>query len=204
MEVMTMKKRLLACLLTAAMLVSLFPLSALAAEVEPYTGGLCHHHQEHSYEDCGYIEAVEGRPCGYVCHICPVQAMIDALPAPKDITAENRAGVEAQLEAIGEAWAELSEEDALRLDTARLEAARDALAALAGLAGNELPAPLAVTVDNVEYWDENGNKKAQNGVNVVDSTTTWAEGWYVVNSNVEISERHRQRRQCWHRRQRRR
>ena len=184
-----MKKRLLACLLTAAMLVSLFPLSALAAEVEPYTGGLCHHHQEHSYEDCGYIEAVEGRPCGYVCHICPVQAMIDALPAPKDITAENRAGVEAQLEAIGEAWAELSEEDALRLDTARLEAARDALAALAGLAGNELPAPLAVTVDNVEYWDENGNKKAQNGVNVVDSTTTWAEGWYVVNSNVEISDR---------------
>ena len=142
-----------------------------------------------SYEDCGYIEAVEGRPCGYVCHICPVQAMIDALPAPKDITAENRAGVEAQLEAIGEAWAALSEEDALRLDTARLEAARDALAALAGLAGNELPAPLAVTVDNVEYWDENGNKKAQNGVNVVDSTTTWAEGWYVVNSNVEISDR---------------
>lgn len=139
-----MKKRLLACLLTAAMLVSLFPLSALAAEVE------------------------------------------------------------AQLEAIGEAWAALSEEDALRLDTARLEAARDALAALAGLAGNELPAPLAVTVDNIEYWDENGNKKAQNGVNVVDSTTTWAEGWYVVNSNVEISERHRQRRQCWHRRQRRR
>ncbi len=184
-----MKKRLLACLLTAAMLVSLFPLSALAAEVEPYTGGLCHHHQEHSYEDCGYIEAVEGRPCGYVCHICPVQAMIDALPAPKDITAENRAGVEAQLEAIGEAWAELSEEDALRLDTARLEAARDALAALAGLAGNELPAPLAVTVDNVEYWDENGNKNTKNGVNVVDSTTTWAEGWYVVNSNVEISDR---------------
>ena len=35
-----MKKRLLACLLTAAMLVRLFPLSALASEVEPYTGGL--------------------------------------------------------------------------------------------------------------------------------------------------------------------
>ena len=61
-----MKKRLLACLLTAAMLVSLFPLPALAAEAEPYTEGLCHHHQEHSYEVCGYVEAVEGQPCGHV------------------------------------------------------------------------------------------------------------------------------------------
>ncbi len=192
-----MKKRLLACLLTAAMLVSLFPLSALAAEVEPYTGGLCHHHQEHSYEDCGYIEAVEGRPCGYVCHICPVQAMIDALPAPKDITAENRAGVEAQLEAIGEAWAELSEEDALRLDTARLEAAWDSLAALAGLAGNELPAPLAGEVSNIEYWDWDESqkkliKKDRQTANVVtkaDAGTGWSNSWYVVNSNVEISDR---------------
>lgn len=71
--------------------------------------------------------------------------MIDALPAPEDITAENRAEVENQLEAIGEAWAELSDEDALRLDTARLEAAQDALAALDGQTGNDLPTPL---VDN--------------------------------------------------------
>lgn len=42
----------------------IFP--ALAAEAEPYTGGLCPHHQEHSFEDCGYIEAVEGQPCDHV------------------------------------------------------------------------------------------------------------------------------------------
>ena len=62
-----MKKRLLACLLTAAMLVSLFPLPALAAEAEPYTGGLCPHHQEHSYEVCGYVEAAEEVPCDMDC-----------------------------------------------------------------------------------------------------------------------------------------
>ena len=39
--------------------------------------------------------------------------MIDALPAPEDITAGNRAGAEAQLAAIGEAWAELSDKNAL-------------------------------------------------------------------------------------------
>ncbi len=111
------------------------------------------------------------------------QAMIDAFPAPEDITADNRDEVEAQLAAIGEAWAELSDEEALRLDAARLEAARDTLAALDGQAGNELPAPLAGTVDGVEYWDENGSSYTQDGVTVVDSTTTtWTAGWYVVNS----------------------
>ena len=119
-----------------------------------------------------------------------VQALIDALPAPEDITAGNWDEVEAQLEAIGEAWAELSGEEALLLDTARLEAARDALAALDGQAENELPAPLADMVDGVEYWDENGSSHIQDGVNVVDSsTTTLSGGWYVVNSSVEILDR---------------
>ena len=57
-----MKKRLLACLLTAAMLVSLFPLPALAAEAGSDSEGLWPHHTEHSYEVCGCIEAVEGTP----------------------------------------------------------------------------------------------------------------------------------------------
>ena len=192
-----MKKRLLACLLTAAMLVSLFPLPVLAAEAEPYTGGLCPHHQEHT-EDCGYIEAVEGQPCGhvhdgdrgfveaaeeipcdmdcaetdedsqiihgeecgyvpevegvpcqhehdggcgyvpadpgqpcgYVCRICPVQKLLDALPDAEDVTADNRAGAEAQLAAIDGARAELTDEEAGELDTSRYQAVVSALAAL--------------------------------------------------------------------------
>ena len=37
----------------------------------------CQH--EHDGE-CGYVPADLGQLCGYVCHICPVQALIDALP----------------------------------------------------------------------------------------------------------------------------
>ena len=59
-----MKKRLPAFLLTAAMLSSLFPLPALAAEVD--TEGLCPHHMEHSYELCGFTESAEGCPCSHV------------------------------------------------------------------------------------------------------------------------------------------
>ena len=153
-----MKKRLLACLLTAAMLVSLFPLPALAAEAGSDSEGLCPHHTEHSYEVCGCIEAVEGTPCGYVCEICgvenstpsnaetvtveSVQAMIDVLPAPEDITPDNRAEVEAQLEAIDTARAGLTDEDSGQLDTARYQAAVSALAELDEQIGNDLPMPV--------------------------------------------------------------
>ena len=50
-----------------------------------------------------------------------VQALIDALPDPEGITLDNRAGVEAQLAAISEAWAELTGEEAGQLDTSRCE-----------------------------------------------------------------------------------
>ena len=259
-----MMKRALSIFLTGVFLLGLLPTAALAAE--PDSGGLCPHHQEHSFEDCGFIEAVEGQPCGhihdvdcgyveaaeeipcnmdcaepneggqivhgegcayapevegvpcqhehddecgyvpadlgqlcgYVCPVCPVQAMIDALSAPEDIAAENRAWVEAQLEAIGEAWAELFDEDALRLDTTRLEAAWDALAALDGQAGNELPAPLADTVDTnyqkpVFRSDKlTGFEPASEAATVVteaDADTGWRGGWYVVSGNVEIPSR---------------
>ena len=138
-----MKKRLLACLLTAAMLVSLFPLPALAAEADGDDGGLCPHHQEHSYEVCGYIEAVEGQLCGYVCPICPVQAMIDALPASEDITSDNRTKVEAQLADIDEACAGLTDEEQGALDTTRYETIVDALLALDGQTGANVPTPAA-------------------------------------------------------------
>ena len=57
-------KRAFAFFLACVFLLGLLPASALAAE--PDTGGLCPHHLEHSYEVCGYIEAVEGHPCGHV------------------------------------------------------------------------------------------------------------------------------------------
>ena len=171
-------KRVLAVFLTCVFVLGLLPLPAFALETD--SGGLCPHHTEHSYEVCGYIEAVEGQPCGHVhngdcgfaeaaeeipcdmgcaeagengqtvhdegcaytpaaegapclhehdgecgyvpadpgqpcgydCRICPVQEMLDALPDAEDVTADNRAGAEAQLAAIDGARADLTDEEA--------------------------------------------------------------------------------------------
>ena len=59
-----MMKRALSIFLTCVFLLGMLPTSALAAEAD--SGGLCPHHQEHSFEDCGYMEAMEGQPCGHV------------------------------------------------------------------------------------------------------------------------------------------
>lgn len=75
-----MMKRALSIFLTGVFLLGLLPTAALAAE--PDSGGLCPHHQEHSFEDCGYMEAIVGQPCGYVCPTCSMQAVND-LPTPQ-------------------------------------------------------------------------------------------------------------------------
>ena len=59
-----------------------------------------------------------------------VQALINALPDADTITAENRADVQAQIDAIGAAMAELTEDQTATLDTARYDAAVTALLAL--------------------------------------------------------------------------
>ena len=225
-------KRVFAIFLTCVFLLGLLPTSALAAE--PDTGGLCPHHQEHSYEVCGYIEAVEGhpcahvhdgscgyveavsevpcdmgcseiggdgqiihagdcayspavagQPCGYVCRICPVQAMIDALPNAEGITLDNRADVEAQLAAIDEARAELTDEEIAALDVTRYAAAVSALAALDGQAGADVPVP-AATKSNVSYLDADGTTKSTTATEVTNSDTTWSNGWYFASGNVTI------------------
>ena len=57
-------KRVLAVFLTCVFVLGLLPLPTFALETD--SGGLCPHHTEHSYEVCGYIESVEGQPCGHV------------------------------------------------------------------------------------------------------------------------------------------
>ncbi len=53
---------------------------------------------------------------------------------------------------------------------------------------NALIAPRATT-SNISYLDENGTKKSTSGtVTVIDSnSTSWSNGWYVVQGNVTIS-----------------
>ena len=54
---------------------------------------------QHSHdEDCGYVQADPGQPCGFVCRICPIEDLIAALP---DTVTEDKADeVRAQLDHI--------------------------------------------------------------------------------------------------------
>ena len=152
-------------------------------------GTPCQH--EHDGE-CGYVEAIEGHPCGYVCRICPVQAMIDALPDASSITADNRADVEAQLGAISEAWAELTDEEAGQLDTARCEAAISALLALDGQDGADVPmltAEVSVSYRSCDSNGQNWKTETVTATEVTASDTAWSNGWYVASGDVTINSR---------------
>lgn len=124
----------------------------------------CQH--EHD-EDCGYTPATAGTPCGYVCEICGagdnsaeamtverVQAMIDALPDAEEITEGNAEEVTAQLEAIDEAKAELTDEEIDELDITRYMAAAAALGSLAApmLLANAAPAEQFNLTPGGTYW----------------------------------------------------
>ncbi|MEI3169335.1 MAG: hypothetical protein V8S58_16480 [Lachnospiraceae bacterium] len=92
---------------------------------------------QHEHDDeCGYSPATRGTPCEFVCEICGVeddmematpsnakavtvagvQAMIDALPDVEEVRKGNAEKVKAQLEAIDDAKAELSDEEIDELD----------------------------------------------------------------------------------------
>ena len=64
MKKMKKRKKVLAMLMVLTMVVSMLPMpgSILSADAET---GLCPHHQIHD-GSCGYVEAVEGRPCMHV------------------------------------------------------------------------------------------------------------------------------------------
>lgn len=96
----------------------------------------CQH--EHD-EECGYSPATRGTPCEFVCEICDVeddmematpsnakavtvasvQDMIDALPDVEEVRKGNAEKVKAQMEAIDDAKAELSDEEIDELDLSR-------------------------------------------------------------------------------------
>ena len=157
--------RWLAGLLSVVLVLTLLPATALAEEAGGTTG-----------------QTVD-----------QVQALIDALPDADTITADNRADVEAQLAAIDAARLGLTVDEAAALDTARYDAAVEAIQVLDDMAGaNE---PRTVTTENsVSYMEADGTPQSQDNVTVVDSaTTTWADsetnGWYVVNSSVTVNDR---------------
>ena len=117
-----------------------------------------------------------------------VQAMLDALPDPETITAENRADVEAALSAIDGAKLALTDGERAGLDVTRYEAAVAALAALDDMAGAD--EPMAAEVSGVPYVEANGTARTCASATVVeDEMDVWNAGWYVVNGNVTIAQR---------------
>ena len=118
-----------------------------------------------------------------------VQALIDALPDADTITADNRADVEAQLDAIDEAKQDLTDEELDELDVTRYLAAVEAILALDDMAGADVPKTIALERD-IEYVDQNGGTQRCGSATTVESgTTVWNETWYVVSENVTISDR---------------
>ena len=119
----------LAALLSVVLVFTLLPAAALAEEADGATG--------HT--------AVE-----------QVQALIDALPDAVSITADNRADLQAQINAIDAAMLELTEDQAAALDTTRYDAAAAALLALDAPSALEqvqalidaLPDAESITADN--------------------------------------------------------
>ena len=98
-----------------------------------------------------------------------VQALIEALPAAEEITAENMEDVAAQLDAIDNAKAQLSEEDIAAIDFAKYDAAAAAVLALIGEPQGE-PAPTALSevyVDPANGDDANTGDSAENAVKTI-------------------------------------
>ncbi len=110
----------------------------------------CPHEEGQHDESCGYVPAEEGTPCGYVCHICPVQDMIDTLPAGEEVTGENAGEIKERLEAIDKAKEQLTDEETEQLDVSRYQDAAAALSALDGQTEVNVP----VAADIGETFDD--------------------------------------------------
>ena len=144
---------------------------------------------QHSHDsDCGYVQADPGAPCGYACRICPIEALIAALP--EQVTEDNADDVRAQLDHILDLYRELTEDEQGQLDLSRVTELQGALD------GANDPDMIEGEV-SVDYQEAawNGSEvtytgKTENCTSVESSTepVTWNAGWYVVNSTVTISE----------------
>ncbi|MGE9908447.1 InlB B-repeat-containing protein [Lachnospiraceae bacterium SGI.231] len=160
----------------------------------------CQH--EHD-EDCGYTPATAGTPCGYVCEICGaednsaeamtverVQAMIDALPDAEEITEDNAEEVTAQLEAIDEAKAELTDEEIDELDITRYMAAAAARGSLAApmLLANAAPAEQFNLTPGETYWFDLSGANIPDNKNgsLPDDSLHWVPFTYVGTVNAYV------------------
>lgn len=158
-------KRIGALFLSLALCLSLLPVGALAAENKEAEAAI--------YSDTENIFAEQ------------VQAIISSLPTADELAAmslEEQQAVYEDLQTAYEAYNALTDEQKTEVTGAELF---DSLFDYFNGMVNTL-----ATETGVEYLDENGTRREANNVNVVDSsTTTWANGWYVVEGDVTISDK---------------
>ena len=111
-------------------------------------------------EECGYVEADPGTPCEYGCHICPIEALIGALP--DKVTEENRADVEARLQEILGLYGNLPDADAEQVDISRCLELQEALdeASAPGLMADDV---VQVSGDITINSSHNGKTLTSNG-----------------------------------------
>ena len=86
---------------------------------------LCSHKDGGHDNSCGYLAPVSGSACTFHCRICHVQELVDALPG--EVTAENAEAVAAQLTAIDNEKASLSDEELAQVDFTKYTAAAKGL-----------------------------------------------------------------------------
>ena len=136
--------------------------------------------------ECGYVQADPGAPCGYVCHICPIEALIAALP--EQVTEDNADDVRGQLDHILDLYRELNEDEQEQIDLSRCYELQGALD------GANDPAPITESVEYQEAsWDGSQvtyESKTETCTLVENSAeaVTWTAGWYAVSGTVTISE----------------
>ena len=92
----------------------------------------CHHAHDGA---CGYVPADPGAPCAYICKLCPIEALIAALP--EQVTEDSADDVRARLDEILALCRELPEDEQRQLDLSRVQMLQRALD------GANAPAPAA-------------------------------------------------------------
>ena len=125
----------------------------------------------------------EGKEVGE--QVKAVQAQIDALPSLEDIQAmspEEQQKAHEKVQAAYDAYNALTDEQKAQITGA--EIFESLFAFFNGLTNT------IETLNDVKYLDENGEEQTADNVAVIDNQTAeWSGGWYVVNSDVEISDR---------------
>lgn len=136
-----------------------------------------HEHTEECYEEqptacthvhdetCGYAEETAGTECGYVCYICKIQALIDALPDPGTITEDNFEEVYRALADIDDKAAQyLTEDTYAQVDFSHFEACQAAVEELMELSQEPVTLAAVQKLSGIQQIEINPNSLNANTI----------------------------------------